>query len=229
MFPQNEVQMRKFWDSLQPPDAAAFAICSAADDRHIGNILLRVDWISRNGEFGRLMFRSCGDGQCSDDAMRLLMHYAFRDLGLRRLWGQGANPSSVPSLVRLGFVLEGRLRKHVFRRGALHDVFAFGMLDSEFEALERGERPVTAVDRRIALQADQQKRLYDVVAEAFGVDAGSVTAATSPADIRRWDSLGTVRLWNLLEERFGVDITPSDLVTVTCVGDIAAMLAAKLG
>ena len=222
MFPQNEAQMLRFWESLQPPDAANFAICLVNGDRHVGNILMRIDWISRVGEFGRLMFPGCGDAVCSDEAMSLLMAYAFHDLGLARLWGQGANPASVPSLVRLGFTLEGRLRHHVFRRGEPHDVFAFGILADEFEALRRGERPAPVPARRQPSAA-----VRAVVAEAFGVDPDSVRAETSPADMPRWDSFGTVRLWHLLEERFSVSIAPSDLVSVSCVGDIEALMAAK--
>ena len=172
MFPQSEIQMVGFWEGLQPPDGAIFAVCRIDGDRHVGNILMRIDWISKVGEFGRLMFPGCGDAVGSDEAMGLLMAYAFRDLGLRRLWGQGSNPASVPSLVRLGFTLEGRLRRHVFRRGESHDVFAFGMLAEEYEALRRGAR-LTSVPATVAPPGKKPSAgVRDVVAAAFGIEPG---------------------------------------------------------
>jgi len=69
---------------VSSPNEVNLAICLTENSLHIGNIYLRnIDWIARNGEahlfIGEVGERSKGCGQA---AIRLLVRYAFQDLGL---------------------------------------------------------------------------------------------------------------------------------------------------
>jgi RimJ/RimL family protein N-acetyltransferase len=107
------------------------AICLREDDRHIGNIhLTDIDWISRHGHLGMFIgeaqYQSKGYGQ---QALRLMLRHAFRDLGLHRvcLVVLDDNPRALRVYEKCGFVVEGRLRQHVYKRGAFRDLIFMGV------------------------------------------------------------------------------------------------------
>ncbi|NQV82510.1 MAG: GNAT family N-acetyltransferase [Rhodospirillales bacterium] len=228
MFPQNEESVRSFWAGLQPPNAAAFAICDLETDAHVGNLILRINWPERIAEFGRFIFPDFQGGPYSEQGMLLLMGYVFDDLKLKRLWGGGVNPASVPSLVRLGFTLEGTMRKHVMRRGEWLDTFMFGMLDTDYGNLKKGLPVGDAATIKREVSGDLEDRVLAVVAEAFSINIDNIAFDSSPADLRRWDSLGVVRLWSLLEEHFNLKIESSAMVALTCVADIVEVIASRM-
>jgi len=64
---------------------------------------------------------------------------------------------------------------------------------------------------------------------AFQIDPAALTPATSPRDVPEWDSLGYVLLWNILEEKFRVPISSSDIIAIRNVEDLAIMLMEKTG
>lgn len=225
-FPQGNAAIRAHWDSVQPPDHMVFAICDRATDKHVGNIALRVDWVSRIGEIGRMIFRQYQDAPYSDHALELLLRYAFEELSLKRVWSGGANPASVPSLIRCGFQHEGTLRNHQFLRGGLRDIFIMGLLDNEYFARKDGH-PTVPTQAQIPQSAAIAEMVFAAVAEAFDGDPAAITVETSPADLQTWDSIGMVILWNLLEERAAIEIEPSDMIGISCVGDLIEMIRRK--
>lgn len=103
------------------------AICITAEGTHIGNIYLRdIDWIARRAEMhifiGDTEHRSKGFGEA---AWRLLMKYAIEDLGLRRLYlfVLADNEQAINIYRKCGFVEEGMLRQHAYKKGKWKDVF----------------------------------------------------------------------------------------------------------
>lgn len=226
-FPQNETMVKAFWESLKPPNGLAFAACDLATDTHIGNVILKIDWIARSAEFGRFFFREYQNPLYAQESLHLVMQYVFEDLCLDRLWGGGANPASLPSIIRLGFILEGRMRKHDFMRGERRDKFIVGMLADEYRDIKNGGKPARRT-QHYDVPEDIMKALGEVLADAFAIDPSIVTSLTSPAEVTGWDSLGLIVLWNILEEKFQVTLESSDMVAVTCVGDIALAIESKL-
>jgi RimJ/RimL family protein N-acetyltransferase len=112
-------------------DAIHLAICATEDGEHIGNIYLRdIDWVSRHGEIhifiGERGRRSKGYGR---QALELLKDYAFRDMGLHRLWLRvmDDNAGAIRMYEKCGFVLEGRMRKQVFKNGDYRDILIMGV------------------------------------------------------------------------------------------------------
>jgi acyl carrier protein len=69
--------------------------------------------------------------------------------------------------------------------------------------------------------------LFDLVAEALKVDRESVTDATGPLNESQWDSFRHVHLVMAVEEKYGVEMSPQEIVGLLSVGDIAALLRSK--
>jgi RimJ/RimL family protein N-acetyltransferase len=116
---------------------ANLAICVTSDSRHIGNIYLRdIDRVSRRAEvhffIGERDARSRGFGQA---ALRLLIRHAFAELELSRLFAYALadNLASIRMMERCGFTVEGRLRKHYFKRGEARDGLVMGLLIEEWD------------------------------------------------------------------------------------------------
>lgn len=112
------------------------AICIIGTNEHIGNIYLRnIDWISRNAEMhifiGDMMYRSKGYGF---HAWCLLMDYAFKTLGLNRLYCHvlSSNEKAIKLYEKCNFTVEGLLKKHVFKNGVFCDVVIMGICIDEY-------------------------------------------------------------------------------------------------
>jgi RimJ/RimL family protein N-acetyltransferase len=103
----------------------------AADRPLIGYVQLRdIDWISRTAEVGIVVGPAAARGAGTGARLlERLADFAFVELRLRRLWLRVAafNEAAIALYRRHGFVEEGRLKNHVYRRGALHDVLLFGL------------------------------------------------------------------------------------------------------
>ncbi len=107
------------------------AICLREGDQHIGNInLTDIDWVSRHGYLGIFIgaagHQSKGYGQ---QAVRLMLRHAFRDLGLHRVYLTvlDDNPRAIRVYEKCGFVIEGRLRQHAYKRGQFRDLILMGI------------------------------------------------------------------------------------------------------
>lgn len=66
-----------------------------------------------------------------------------------------------------------------------------------------------------------------VVGKVFGVDARSVTDATSNTTLPEWDSLGHMTLVVELETTYGVSVSPDDALAMTDVAAIKRVLASR--
>jgi len=71
---------------------------------------------------------------------------------------------------------------------------------------------------------DVLRRVTEVIAETFGVDAGSIGEQTVAEDVPGWDSLSHTILTLALEEAFGVPIPPQSREFAN-VGELAATLS----
>jgi len=107
------------------------AICLQEGDQHIGNIhLTDIDWVARHAGVGIFIGEeehwSKGYGR---QAMRLILRHAFNDLGLRRayLTVLDDNPRAIRAYEKCGFVVEGRLRQHAYKRGQFRDLIFMGI------------------------------------------------------------------------------------------------------
>lgn len=113
------------------------AICLKGSDKHIGNIYLReIDWISRRGHLsifiGESGKSSKGYGQ---SAIRLLISYGFKDLGLKKifLYVLEDNKAAIHVYEKCGFNIEGLLKNHVFQRGAFKNLIVMGICSNDVD------------------------------------------------------------------------------------------------
>ncbi|MSQ41957.1 MAG: N-acetyltransferase [Dehalococcoidia bacterium] len=124
-------------DDLEAPSSLRrnFAILDRADGRHIGNVMYYgYDPTLREVELGITIglreYWALGFGR---DAVRTLLGYLFRELGLRRVYLHTLtwNHRAQASFARAGF----RRVREVHRRG--YDFVLMEMLADEFEAQDR--------------------------------------------------------------------------------------------
>src|SRR5262245_19017605 len=73
------------------------------------------------------------------EAVDLALGYAFRDLGVRKVWLDvlADNGRAIGSYRKSGFVEEGRMRAHYWHDGAHHDAVVMGILRDEWERRPR--------------------------------------------------------------------------------------------
>lgn len=89
-----------------------------------------IDWVSRHGYLGIFIgeteHQSKGHGR---QAVRLMLRHAFRDLGLHRVYLTVLedNPRALRVYEKCGFVVEGRLRQHAYKRGQFRDLILMGI------------------------------------------------------------------------------------------------------
>lgn len=69
--------------------------------------------------------------------------------------------------------------------------------------------------------------LHQLVAGALKIAPAQVTAETSMDDTLAWDSLAHMDLIVTLEEHYGVQLEPDDMVAMRSVGAIAGVLRAR--
>ena len=69
--------------------------------------------------------------------------------------------------------------------------------------------------------------LHEVVARALRVPAASVSDASSPETLKRWDSLHHLELMTEVEEAYGVQFSTADMVRAQSVGKIRELLREK--
>ena len=68
------------------------------------------------------------------------------------------------------------------------------------------------------------ERLRRVFAEVFRIDPNSVRDATSPEDVKGWDSMGHLALVNALEAEFDLRLEDADVAELETVGRIKDIL-----
>lgn len=114
-----------------------FTFRTLAEDKLIGFGGLNVAWNNQSASvfigIGEPDYRDKGYGS---DAMRLLVNYAFRELGMYRVGLNvfGYNTRAIRVYEKLGFVYEGAQREALYREGQRYDTLSMSMLRPEWEA-----------------------------------------------------------------------------------------------
>lgn len=108
-------------------------IFSRETEELIGGIALGVNKEHSTAELGFWIGKPYwGNGYCTE-AVAAMVEFGFTALGLRRIFAEHFtdNPASGRVLEKLGFVYEGRRRKHVQRFGKIQDVELYGLIREE--------------------------------------------------------------------------------------------------
>ncbi len=131
------------WVEKQP-DLHQFVIVDRQNDKPIGLVELDgVRWAAGDAFVGiGLGEREYWGKGYGTEAMNIILGYAFRELGLRRvsLTVFEYNPRAIHSYEKVGFVHEGRLRQALNRDGRRWDILFMGILREEWEAKQLPEK-----------------------------------------------------------------------------------------
>ncbi len=127
----------KDWMEKQP-DLYQFVILDRQNDKPIGLIELDgLNWTAGDAFVGiGLGEREYWGKGYGTEAMNIILGYAFRELGLRRvsLTVFEYNPRGIRCYEKVGFVHEGRKRQALNREGRRWDILFMGILREEWEA-----------------------------------------------------------------------------------------------
>ena len=114
-----------------------WGVARRSDDLLIGTCtLLAFDEQSRRAEIGYILGPAHWGRGYMGEALRRLFHYAFEELGLRRIEADTdvRNEGSIRILERLGFQREGHLRERWEVAGELQDSYLYGLLRREWRS-----------------------------------------------------------------------------------------------
>ncbi len=121
------------------PYTCMFSIVELATGKLLGACgLCYIDWVNRNADFsiyigdeGRYI-----DNVLAPDAARILLNYAFLELGLHRIWSEiyDFDEQKKAFFADMAFTLEGRHRQTHWSEGKWHDSLFFGLLGDEYRA-----------------------------------------------------------------------------------------------
>lgn len=137
-FPYTFEDEVKWMDSLTAMSSGTynFAIETLSEGHYIGGCGINtVDWKNSVVEVGIFIgdkaYLSKGYGT---DAMRTLIAFIFDEMNIRKvkLNVYSFNPRAIRSYEKLGFTLEGVLRKELFRAGEYHDIHVMGLFREEW-------------------------------------------------------------------------------------------------
>jgi RimJ/RimL family protein N-acetyltransferase len=125
-------------ETMMSQTAVLFAI-ETLDGVHIGSTnfheVLPENRKARLGvTIGDKAYWSRGYG---GDAVTTLCRFGFDEMNLHRidLTVHAGNARAIRCYTKAGFIDEGRLRDHLFKRGRYHDMIVMGILREEFYAL----------------------------------------------------------------------------------------------
>lgn len=113
-----------------------FMIIEDLEGNIVGNINSHsCNRINGTFQYGVSIRSTCRGKGYASEAIRLLIRYYFLELGYQKVETHvyGFNNSSIRLHEKLGFVLEGTLRRHHYAAGKWHNVHCYGMTREEFE------------------------------------------------------------------------------------------------
>jgi acyl carrier protein len=73
-----------------------------------------------------------------------------------------------------------------------------------------------------------EESIYSVFSRVFGVSRSSLSAASSPDTIPRWDSFGHIELIEALERTFSLRFVPDEISEMQSLGAIQQVLRRRL-
>ena len=114
-----------------------FAVCELGDDRFIGTTSLKeLNLLHGNAELAIFMDRDHIGSGWGTEAQRVLLDFAFRNVGLERVYltAFAGNTRAIRSYEKLGFQLEGRMRSAWRGVHGLEDGVLMAILREEWEA-----------------------------------------------------------------------------------------------
>jgi RimJ/RimL family protein N-acetyltransferase len=136
--PISDLQQDAWWRAVMTDSSVYwFGIEELARTALVGTCcLVDVDWIARLAELRvRIGDKEAWGRSLGSEACGLLVRFGFEHLGLERIWLRvfARNARALKVYEKLGFVVEGRLRRAWHLRGVTDDVIVMGLLRDEWK------------------------------------------------------------------------------------------------
>ena len=116
-------------------DAIQFSI-NTTEGVHIGTIALdKIDALHKRALFGIFIGNKRYWGQgLGTQATKMILEYGFGKLRLNRIYlaVHAYNIRGLKAYKKAGFIVEGRFRDHIYRKGAYHDEIRMGILKNDW-------------------------------------------------------------------------------------------------
>jgi len=115
-------------------DLYNFAIERKEDEKYIGGCgITKVDWKNSVATVGIFLGKKYLSQGYGSDAMRVLVKFIFDQMNIHKviLHAFSFNKRAIRSYEKVGFKVEGNLRKQIFRDGKYHDEVIMGLLKGE--------------------------------------------------------------------------------------------------
>ena len=120
---------------VQPgPSIERLRFGAVFDGRVIGDIVLEFEVRDLTANLGYAIARDYWGKGFATEAIRAVVDFAFRELGLAKVFARAdpRNVASIRVLEKLGMMKEAHLRSHVVRRGERCDRVWYGVLREEW-------------------------------------------------------------------------------------------------
>lgn len=136
MRPQTWEQSERYLSALLEGDAGGvnWVIADRESLRYLGQCsLMMVDNTARHAELAIVLCPVCQGQGLGEEAVRLLLRYAFEQMNLNRVYlkVRADHPAAIRCYEKCGFKQEGILRAHAFADGKYQDVVCMGVLAGE--------------------------------------------------------------------------------------------------
>ncbi|MDF2532327.1 MAG: acetyltransferase [Clostridia bacterium] len=136
-FPITQYEEERWFEAISSnSDIYKFAIETKDDQLFIGGCSINdVDWKNSVATIGIFIGnRDYWRNGYGSDAMNILVSFIFNQMNINkvRLTCYSFNQRALKSFEKYGFVVEGVLRKEIFKDGCYYDKIAMGILREEF-------------------------------------------------------------------------------------------------
>lgn len=146
-FPQSKEATKQWAEktSTQPTEKDRFFFVIETLSGEIAGSISTHSCEPRNGTFkyGLAIREEHRKKGYASEAIRILLRYFFGELRYQKVTANvyGFNKASIHLHERLGFQLEGRVRRMIYTQGRYFDELLFGMTAEEAQELDKGQQP----------------------------------------------------------------------------------------
>ena len=136
-FPTTKKDLDEYYRNIKLSKSdIMFAIVENKNRKHIGNVKLGgINWVHRFADLGILIGdKACHGKGFGTEACILVLEYAFKRLNLNKVFlgCHSNNIAAIKAYKKVGFKIEGRLRKMLNVDGKYVDKVLMGILQSQF-------------------------------------------------------------------------------------------------
>ena len=138
-FPQTMTQEEKWLEKHDANDKDIILMIETKTGQPIGTMgLHRIEWKDRIATTGAMIGeREYWGGGYGTDAKMILHDYAFNTLNMRKMCSAtySYNKRSLHYSLHCGYKIEGRRRRHIFKKGRYWDLIELGLFKEEWSPI----------------------------------------------------------------------------------------------